>query len=222
MANGYRIRVEAGRIEGVPDPSSGRSVDRVVAWWEVPPWTPEEERRFVAELAADPLLAGRWRRGAPTEADRRRAGADERSWRSGCGCGMRQPCRHAQSTLFQWRTEAKRDPWLWLTAAGVDPASLPDAIRKARAELAGRTAGEAVGFGPEPAAARASIRAAEVAKRRRLDPPAVAGAVEPAFWNRDVSFADWLRPLMEAARKKEGQHGDESDQAMDTNVRERV
>ncbi|MCI3922408.1 hypothetical protein MO973_19435 [Paenibacillus sp. TRM 82003] len=214
MANGYRLRVEAGRIEGEPIPTPGRTEERVVARWEVPIRSEAETRRFVEELAADPLLAGRWQRGAPTEADRKQAGADERGWRSCCDCGMRQPCRHAQSTLFQLRTEAKRDPWIWLAAAGVDTASMAGAIRKRRAEIRAQ-ASDAI-------AARAARRAVEAAARQPAEPPVLGSAVEPAFWNRDLSFADWLRPIMAEVRKKEEQHDVESDQAVDSYVRERA
>jgi hypothetical protein len=224
VADTYEIKVEPGRVIGMLH--ANRSRESVTAEWAVPRKTPSELERFVRELADDPLLAGRWSTGRPTEEDRRRADADERGWRSSCDCGMRQPCRHAQSVLFQLRTDAKSNPWLWLEAAGLETPSLNQAIREARAALAANRS-TAAQLEAELMMERAKQAAAEQAEGIPTEPAALRLPAEPAFWNRDVSFADWLRPLLTHVRKKEGIHdhvnetGRESDVTLDSHVHQR-
>ncbi|HZG88521.1 hypothetical protein [Paenibacillus sp.] len=191
MAERDDIVVERGRVAGGGEPR---------AVWDVPLAAPEAVRRAARELAADPLLEGRWLAGAATEADRERLGLRESGWRSSCACGSAQPCRHAQSALFRFRQEAKRDPWLWWEAMGEDRHALQAAVRDARAELA-RAAAE----GRERAAIRA-VRAAEAGRSAGGEPWMLSRLSDPAFWNRDTTLAEWLKPLAEAVRAKEEPH----------------
>jgi len=198
-----------------PAPPASRGGAEPPSYWDVPPATAGDVERIAGELAADPALEGRWRAGQATEDERERLGASERDWRSGCECGQRQPCRHAQSLLFRFRQEAKRDPWLWWEAAGVDRDRLVTAVREARAAIADAAPKEEAAWEAR-AVALAAARAAE-----SEDPWIVRRATDPAFWNRDVSFAEWLRPLANAVRAKEEHHDAESDHAVDSHVRER-
>jgi hypothetical protein len=210
MAEPYELTVEAGRIIGTL--TSSRTRETVRSVWDVPLKTADETERFVRELASDPLLAGRWTLGEPLEDDRRRAGADERGWQSSCDCGMRQPCRHSQTVLFQFRTETKTNPWLWLTAAGMDMETAKGAIREARARMAPRDQAA-----PLQAAIRAKRAVADRAAGTPVIPVALRRRGEPAFWNRDVSFADWLSPIVTAVREKE-EESYEHDHDIDTDT----
>ncbi|WP_309118449.1 hypothetical protein [Paenibacillus sp.] len=183
--------------------------------WDVPIAKTEDFERAARELAADPALDGRWRAGLATEDERERLGAGERGWRAECDCGQRQPCRHAQSLLFRFRQEAKRDPWLWWEAAGVDRDALASAVRNARAKLA-EDAPEA-----EAAWEARAVQQAKSQARESGEPWMLRRIADPAFWNRDVPFADWLKPIAYAVRAKEEHHDAESDHKMDSHVRER-
>jgi len=218
LTDRYRMDVEPGRIRGTPVVERPGRVE--TAHWEVPLRSNETDDRFVQDLAGDPIFAGRWSAGRPNEADRRRAGVGEDGWASGCDCGMRQPCRHAQTLLFHFREEAKRDPSLWLKAAGSELAALLERARLVRAALAARDASVSV---PSTSArvkkrlAREEARAAE-ASGAQAEPAWIRRLEEPEFWNRDVSFADWLRPLAAAVRRKVVIYEPKIDDAVDSDV----
>lgn len=224
VADTYELTITPGRILGTMTSSrmSG-SEEPLRPYWEVPLASAERKAQFVNELAADPLAAGRWFGGQPTEDDRRRAGMEGSSWRPACTCGMRMPCRHAQSVLFQFRSLAKGNPQLWLEAAGMDAAELAAQYRKRRSE---RLQSMRRDSGPD-VEARAKRRAADAAidETEVLLQQLRLRFRDPLFWNRDVSMADWLLPIIEAARVEEGRgdepHADTSDHAMDSNLRER-
>ncbi|HZG55470.1 hypothetical protein [Paenibacillus sp.] len=212
----HDFQMEHGRITGAPP--AGRDAREPVAYWEVPRAPSAMRERLVGELAADPLLDGRWRAGLASESERERLGANARDWRSGCDCGGRQPCRHAQSLLFRFRQAAKRDPWLWWEAAGASREALQAAVREARAALVG--AGSRAVADDEDAALEARARALAAAAGEGRTPWMLRRMSDPAFWNRDVTFADWLRPIADAVEAKEEQD-DESDRAVDSHVSER-
>ncbi|TLS50177.1 hypothetical protein FE782_21125 [Paenibacillus antri] len=207
------IRIERGRVTAATNSESNRKEPS--PRWDVPIAKTEDLERAARELAADPELDGRWRAGLATEDERERLGAGDRDWRAACDCGQRQPCRHAQSLLFRFRQEAKRDPWLWWEAAGVDRDALESAVRGARAKLA-EVAPEA-----EAAWEARAVQRAKSLARENEEPWMLRRIADPAFWNRDVSFADWLKPIAFAVRAKEEHHDAESDYAMDSHVRER-
>ncbi|HZG78881.1 MAG TPA: hypothetical protein VEZ72_23720 [Paenibacillus sp.] len=211
----HGIRIEHGRISGGLGATGAASSPAPSPYWDVPPASEEAVRRAARELAEEPALDGRWRAGLATEDERERLGAGERGWRSGCDCGQRQPCRHAQSLLFRFRQEAKRDPWLWWEAAGVERERLAAAVRARRAELAD-DASEA-----EAASETRAVREARDRASRSKEPWLLRRSLEPAFWNRDATFAEWLRPLADAVRAKEEHHDAENDHAVDPHVRER-
>jgi len=191
MAEKDGIVVERGRVASEGEPR---------AVWDVPLAAAAAVQRAARELALDPLLEGRWLAGAATEDDRERLGLRESVWRPGCACGSAQPCRHAQSALFRFRQEAKRDPWLWWEAMGEDRLALQAAIRAARAELARGAAAE------RESAARRAARTAEARRASGGEPWMLSRLSDPAFWNRDTTLAEWLRPLAEAVRAKEEPH----------------
>lgn len=215
MTDRQDLTVARGRVT-----CAGNVSAEAAPYWEVPPASEERVDRAARALAAEPALDGRWRAGLATEAERDRLGAGEQEWRSGCDCGQRQPCRHAQSLLFRFRQEAKRDPWLWWEAAGVDRERMTAAVRTLRAELAG-AASEA---DPEADAAweARAVREAAARAEGRAVPWMLRRTTEPAFWNRDATFAEWLRPIADAVRAKEEQDDAESDHAVDPHVRERT
>ncbi len=117
--------------------------------------------------------------------------------------------------MFRFRQEAKRDPWLWWEAAGVDRERLADAVRAGRAELADAASEE------EASLEASAIREARNRAGRSKEPWVLRRNIEPAFWNRDATFAEWLRPLTDAVRAKEEHHDAENDHAVDPHVRER-
>lgn len=197
MTEGYNIKVCPGRIAGTIQEL--RNGPELQPHWDVPLWGPEEIGRFVRILAEDPLLAGRWSGGQMTEEDQGRIGFDETGWSASCGCGMRQPCRHAQSILFQFRQETRRNPWLWLEAFGGDAAAVRQDVQRRRSQTVRSEAAKPDNI---EAIDRAKARAARQAGRHGI-PWALRYEKEPDFWNRDVSFADWLRPVMAAFRRKE-------------------
>jgi uncharacterized Zn finger protein len=210
VADAYDWKLEPGRLAGTL--ASQRKQEPLHVQWSIPLRPEEETARLVEEFAADPLLQGRWAGGRLSEEDGFRVGAVELGWSSTCDCGMRQPCRHAQSLLFLFRQQAKLRPWMWLEAAGVDSTAFQAAVREARAVLATGTPRDS------DVEARAMRRVKETAQQAS-EAPLLQHINDPAFWNRDISFADWLRPIYEAVREKEEAHDHKSDDPMDPDIR---
>ena len=189
MAESCELKIMPGRVQAMGNPSDAET------YWDVPLLSDEKKKQLIREMAEDPLFAGRFLTGAATESDRARAGVGENGWRPVCTCGMRMPCRHAQSVLFQFRAEAKRNPLYWLEAAGVDAEALKKEYMRFRADVVrNRNNGTLE--------RRAKERAKESVKSSPEELLAYRlqhGFREPDFWNRDMSITEWLRPLMEAA-----------------------
>lgn|GEM_PF-3252909 len=188
MAESYELKIMPGRVQAIGNKSDAET------YWDVPLLSDEKKKQVIRELAEDPLLAGRFLSGAATESDRTCAGVGESGWRPVCTCGMRMPCRHAQSVLFQFRAEAKRNPLHWLEAAGVDAEALKEEYMKLRADIVRNRSNAML-------EQRAKERAAEGVKSSPEDLLVYRlqyGFREPDFWNRDMSIAEWLHPLMKA------------------------
>jgi len=174
------------------------------AWWKTAILDAEALRRAVRVLAENPALDGLLRSGRAARQDRRTAGLSEDGWVSECACGARQPCRHAEALLFRFRKEAERVPELWWIAAGIDPDVANQAIRAERAKMVreespgspGRTAAPGEDRWERRAEERVMLGESESGALRMLEE-----AENPMFWNREIAFADWIRPLLEAVRE---------------------
>lgn len=217
MTEPYALAVDPGRI-------SGEAEDGAKPCWLVPLADSDKQERIAQALAMDVMLSGRWQSGKATEHDRRRLALDESHWRAECTCGLRMPCRHAQSLLFHFRAEAKLRPELWLQAAGADPARLKRRVfeRRAQAVQTASRRNEAV---EQRALARIAAQAEEA---KDLEQMLTWRYPDPAFWNRDISLAAWLLPIMKAvavqpAKEGGGEANDETeiDRALDSDVHPR-
>lgn len=191
-----KLIVETGRV--ILEQPQGPRGKEPQACWIVQAMDADTLRQSVRLLADRPTLEGRWRAGEATEQDRRDLGFREDAWTSACDCGSAQPCRHAQSALFRFRQEAKRDPTLWWAAAGVDAKALNAAIRAERAALLRAASAQSEDAdGPER---RAAAQAASGPPRG--EPWLLGRMDDPPFWNRELPLAEWLKPLAEAASRR--------------------
>lgn len=190
------IIVSPGRVESRSEPA---------VRWKTSPLDDEALVRAVRTLAEHPALDGLIRSGRSLQNDRRKAGLQEDHWMAECACGERQPCRHAQSLLFRFRKEAERTPALWWIAAGADPEAVDEAIRSDRAKLV-RGGSEPNRYGTAPGE-DGWERRAELRVMSGDAGGIVSGILEeaenPLFWNRELPFAEWVRPLLEAVRQAE-------------------
>jgi uncharacterized Zn finger protein len=159
--------------------------------WSVPIFDDAKRDSLIRSFAADVLLAGRWAAGIPTEADRSDAQAKEDDWRSDCTCGKPQPCRHAVTVLFRFRDKAKTNPWLWLEVRGVSKEHTFNQIHSYRQKAYAASSGGGGGG------------AVESDEEALQESPVLMHAEDPPFWNRDISFADWLRIIYNRTKKGE-------------------
>lgn len=213
MMKPFELIVEPGRIAG-----EGAEAK---PYWLVPLADSHKQERIAQELAGDPVLSGRWWSGKAAEDDRQRLNLDEREWRAGCSCLLAMPCRHAQSLLYVFRAEAKKRPELRFTAAGVDIVRLKQKIRELRAQAVQALSGQ------EDIVRQALERVEALAKQTALDlePLLQWRYPDPEFWNRDVSLAAWLMPIMQAVCNEDEGGGandePENDGAVDSHIHQR-
>lgn len=185
-SRGIRIRIAPGLVEGVIEDAPTR---KYTAKWIVPQFTAQDQERFIESLSADAFLTGRWLSGAMTEQDRKAAGASEDDWQASCMCGRTQPCRHAVSVMFRLREQAKVNPWIWLDVRGLFRDETLKAVHERRRKRVHALIKGELPLSIEPQKAESS--------------PIVPHAEDPPFWNRDVSFADWLDNIYTNSRKGE-------------------
>ncbi|WP_199614543.1 hypothetical protein [Paenibacillus alkalitolerans] len=186
MRDTSEIKIDHGLVESVVTDTPARSF-RVR--WNIPLFDQAKQYSLIQSFASDALLAGRWAAGIPTDNDRTVAQAKEGDWSSVCTCGKPQPCRHAVTVLFRFRDMAKNNPWLWLEVRGVSREQTFNQIHANRLELEK--------YGAHKGTEETDDQDVEAAR----ESPILMHAEDPPFWNRDISFADWLRIIYNHTKK---------------------
>jgi uncharacterized Zn finger protein len=162
--------------------------------WKIPLMDEPGRSKLFHSFASDAFFYGRWAAAIPTEDDRARAQATEEGWQSECGCGRAQPCRHATTVSFRFRELAKAQPWAWLAVRGVPREEAGGQTHALRLQLiqSAMTEDAKAGESDSPIYSAAASTAS----------PILSSAEDPPFWNRDISFADWLSHIYNSVRKE--------------------
>jgi uncharacterized Zn finger protein len=189
MPDNIDIAIRSGTVEARVADTPVRTFN---VSWSIPVFEENKKDALYQAFAEDAFLAGRWAAGIPTETDKSAANATENDWRSNCGCGRTQPCRHSATVLFRFRERAKADPWLWLEVRGISREDAYKNIHAYRLRMI-----------ESPAATDKDVIDVPESEDESEsgESPILIHAEDPPFWNRDISFADWLRLIYRNTKK---------------------
>ncbi len=187
---------------------NGRRV--IKTQWMIPLWTNSEYMRIVEILASDVMLFGRWISCSANENDRQQLGVKESDWQSLCSCNENNICRHAYSMLYDFRNLAMEDPWIWMEIRGFHRQKMQADIRFTRHTLTKKKE-EQIAIQLQYIKNKIENHLRKDHNMENKDLSLLEMMPDPAFWNREIPFKDWVLPIYKAVQKGEHAHSCRTD-----------